>query len=151
MVRYLVEMWWHLRPLPITQFSLPPIICRQFVSQMTKQLVVFNHSSLLFMLKQSCNFMLSKFPDERLPIQQLFKTLIQRGKRDVSYYSRHILHLLPFSCRKLEQCLDSAAVTLRVTCTQMSDTICILSPLGLSNIASSLLSVRWDEWWSTAV
>ncbi|CAI8022013.1 hypothetical protein GBAR_LOCUS12959 [Geodia barretti] len=62
--------------------STTPKDARQFVAQMTKQLVVFNHSSLLFMLKQSCNFMLSKFPDERLPIQQLFKTLIQRGKRD---------------------------------------------------------------------
>ena len=51
---------------------------------MARQFVTSSHTSLLFLLKKSCQFMVDHFPDETVAIQELFKTLVFRGKRDVS-------------------------------------------------------------------
>lgn len=43
-----------------------------------------SHTSLLFLLKQSCQFMMQHLTEETVAIQGFFKSLIIRGKRDVS-------------------------------------------------------------------
>jgi len=52
---------------------------------MARHFVTSSHTSLLFLLKNSCHFLVSGFPDETAAIQELFKTLVFKGKRDVSF------------------------------------------------------------------
>ena len=53
---------------------------------MGKKLVGTGHSSVLFLLKQSCHIMMQYFPEEISEIQELFRVLIFKGKRDVSAF-----------------------------------------------------------------
>jgi hypothetical protein len=53
-----------------------------FVADMTHCFICPSQSSVLFLAKLSCQFMLQHFTDEKLDIQALFRTLILKGRRD---------------------------------------------------------------------
>ena len=96
---------------------------RVFIAQMARQFVVTGVSSLLFMLKQSCHFMIAKFPEEREAIQELFKILATKGKRDV----RHTRVSLP-NFRLLPR-----------TLTHLSVRVCILPIIYIRVLLATVL------------
>ncbi|XP_064383534.1 uncharacterized protein LOC135332129 isoform X2 [Halichondria panicea] len=55
---------------------------RQFSSQLARHFVASSQSSLLFLIKNACQFMTHHFPAEERGIRDLFSSLVFKGRRD---------------------------------------------------------------------